>query len=64
MSSEGVALSAHVSIARGEDWLVLLAQAKRMLAAEYGIRHLALQPTWPVPSARDEGKVIPVRPAN
>jgi cobalt-zinc-cadmium efflux system protein len=61
MSSEGVALSAHVSIARGEDWLALLPQAKRMLASEYGIRHLTLQPTWPVPaSARDERRVIPV----
>jgi cobalt-zinc-cadmium efflux system protein len=58
-----VALSAHVGIARGEDWLALLAQARRMLATEYGIRHLTLQPTWPMPaSAHDERKVIPVRP--
>ena len=64
MSSEGVALSAHLSLARGDDWLALLAQAKRMLAAEYGIRHCTLQPTWPVPgAAKDDRKVIPVRPA-
>ena len=28
MSSEGVALSAHLSLARGDDWLALLAQAQ------------------------------------
>jgi cobalt-zinc-cadmium efflux system protein len=61
MSSEDVALSAHLSLARGDDWLVLLAQAKRMLAAEYGIRHATLQPTWPVP-AKEDRRVIPVKP--
>jgi cobalt-zinc-cadmium efflux system protein len=65
MSSEGVALSAHLSIARGEDWLPLLAQARRILAGEYGIRHATLQPTWPVAGApRDDRKVIPVRSAD
>jgi len=63
MSSEGVALSAHLSIARGEDWLPLLAQAKRILATEYGIRHATLQPTWPVPAAARD-KIIPVRAAD
>lgn len=65
MSSEGVAVSAHLSIARGEDWLPILAQAKRILANDYGIRHATLQPTWPVPAAaRDDRKVIPVRSAD
>ena len=63
-SSEGVALSAHLSIARGEDWLPLLAQARRMLGSDYAIRHATLQPTWPVPSARDDRKVIPVHAAD
>ena len=64
-SSDGIALSAHLSLARGDDWLALLAQAKRMLASEYGIRHATLQPTWPVPgAAKDDRKVIPVRPAS
>ena len=63
-SSEGVALSAHVSIARGDEWLPTLAQAKRMLGAEYGIRHATLQPTWPMASAaKDDQRVIPVVPA-
>jgi cobalt-zinc-cadmium efflux system protein len=62
-SSEGVALSAHLSIARGDDWLALLAQARRMLAADFGIKHATLQPTWPVPGAtKVDRKVIPVRP--
>ena len=64
MSSEGVALSAHLSIARGEDWLPLLAQARRMLATDYAIRHATLQPTWPVPPARDDRKIIPVHAAD
>ncbi|MFO1313840.1 MAG: cation diffusion facilitator family transporter [Burkholderiales bacterium] len=65
MSSEGVALSAHLSIARGEDWPALLAQARRMLSSDYGIRHATLQPTWPVDGVRTRARrVIPVRPAD
>ncbi len=65
MGSDEVALSAHLSIARGDDWLPLLAQARRTLAADYGIRHATLQPTWPVPAAlRDDSRVIPVVPAS
>ncbi|MCC7328506.1 MAG: cation transporter [Burkholderiales bacterium] len=64
MTTEGVALSAHLSLARADDWLATLAQAKRMLQADFGIRHATLQPTWPVaPVARDERRVIPVVPA-
>ncbi len=64
MSAEGIALSAHLSIARGDDWLAILAQAKRMLLVDHGIRHATLQPTWPVASAaRDDRRVIPVLPA-
>ncbi len=64
MSSEGVALSAHLSIARGEDWPALLARARRILSSEYGIRHATLQPTWPVDGVRRmHRRVIPVHPA-
>lgn len=63
-SADGVALSAHVSIGRGDEWLATLAQAKRMLIADYGIRHATLQPTWPMGKAgRDDRRVIPVVPA-
>ena len=65
MSSEGVALSAHLAIARGDDWPALLAQARRMLASDYDIRHATLQPTWPVPvAARADRRVIPLRAAD
>ena len=65
MSSEGVALSAHLAIARGDDWPALLGQARRMLANDYGIRHATLQPTWPVPdAARGRRRVIPLRAAD
>ena len=62
MSTEGVALSAHLAIARGDDWPALLARARRMLATDYGIRHTTLQPTWPVQDgARAGSRVIPLR---
>ena len=65
MSTEGVALSAHLAIARGDDWPALLAQARRMLATDYGIRHATLQPTWPVQGgARADRRVIPLRAAD
>jgi cobalt-zinc-cadmium efflux system protein len=61
MSTEEVALSAHLSIARGDDWPALLAQARRMLASDYTIRHATLQPTWPAPGTTGDRRVIPVR---
>jgi len=64
MTAEGVALSAHLSLARGDDWLATLAQARRILAAEYGIRHATLQPTWPIPLDDEQRRrIIPVVPA-
>jgi cobalt-zinc-cadmium efflux system protein len=59
MTSEGVALSAHLSLARGEDWPAVLAQARRMLANDFAIRHATLQPTWPL-APRGERRVIRV----
>jgi cobalt-zinc-cadmium efflux system protein len=63
VSAEGVALSAHIVIARGEDWLTTMAQAQGMLSNQYGIRHMTLQPAWPTlaPSPRRH-RVIPVVP--
>ena len=64
-TAEGVALSAHVGVLRGEDWPATLAHARRVLADDYGIRHATLQPTWPVGPALDNGRrVIPVRAAD
>ncbi len=65
MSAEGVALSAHLSLAGGDDWLGLLGHARRMLSTEYGIRHATLQPTWPMPAAAiNDRRMIPVVPAD
>ena len=64
MTSEGVALSAHLSLARGDDWLATLARARRMLAVDHGIRHATLQPTWPIAVDREQRRtIIPVVPA-
>ena len=60
MGGGRVALSAHVVLARGSDWPATLAAAQRLLAADFGIDHATLQPTWPVADA--PGRVIPVVP--
>jgi len=53
-----VALSAHVDLARGEDWPAVLAEARRLLAARFAIDHVTLQPSWPAPMVAPGG--IPV----
>jgi len=58
MSADRVALSAHLLLADGLAWPATLAAAKRMLALDFGIRHVTLQPTWPLPTP--SGRVIPV----
>jgi cobalt-zinc-cadmium efflux system protein len=60
MGSEDVALSAHVAIAEGGDWPLILAAAQRMLRQRFGIGHVTLQPDWAAvaPAGR---KVIPVK---
>lgn len=62
MTTEGVALSAHLGLASGEAWLATLGAARRMLAGDYGIRHATLQPSWPAPApaGADAHGVIPV----
>ena len=49
MSAARVALSAHVILVEGPTWPRVLASAQRMLAHEFGIDHVTLQPLWPVP---------------
>lgn len=62
MSARRVALSAHVVLADGDAWLRTLASAQQMLARDFGIDHVALQPSWPAsPSDR---RVIPVAPVS
>jgi cobalt-zinc-cadmium efflux system protein len=58
MGAERVALSAHLTLADGGAWPRALAAAQRMLARDFGIDHVTLQPAWPVPPP--SGRVIPV----
>ena len=61
MTAERAALSAHIVLANGHAWPQTLAAAQKMLAQEFAIEHVTLQPDWPaVPTGR---KVIPVAAA-
>ena len=58
MTAERAAVSAHMTLAEGEQWPATLAAAQRVLAQEFAIHHVTLQPSWPVRAP--EGRVIPV----
>jgi cobalt-zinc-cadmium efflux system protein len=60
MNANRNALSAHLVLSDGEHWPATLAAAQRVLAAEFSIDHVTLQPSWP--AAAPQGRVIPVRP--
>ena len=61
MGAERVALSAHVTLADGSTWPRVLATAQRLLARDFGIVHVTLQPSWPAPPPTS--RVIPLAPA-
>jgi len=60
MAPERIALSAHLTLADGNVWLRTLASAQKMLARDFGIDHVTLQPAWPTPPT--SARVIPVAP--
>ncbi len=60
MGAERVALSAHVTLAEGSAWPRVLATAQRLLARDFGIGHVTLQPSWPAPPPN--ARVIPLAP--
>jgi cobalt-zinc-cadmium efflux system protein len=60
LSPERVALSAHLTLADGNTWLRTLSAAQRMLARDFAIDHITLQPAWPSPPS--SSRVIPVSP--
>ena len=64
MSAQHAALSAHVAIDDGTQWLRILADARKMLAARFCIDHVTLQPSWPVQPAFGDRRVIPIAPAD
>jgi cobalt-zinc-cadmium efflux system protein len=57
MSSERVALSAHVVIADPAQWPYLLTALQRLLDQRFGIDHVTLQPSWSPPRGN---RVIPL----
>ena len=60
MTTERAALSAHVLVAEPAQWPQTLAAAQRLLADQFHIDHVTLQPTWhQVPTGK---RVIPVLP--
>ena len=58
MTAERAALSAHIVLADGNGWPLTLAAAQRMLARDFAIEHVTLQPDWP--PVWPGKKVIPV----
>jgi cobalt-zinc-cadmium efflux system protein len=59
MSADAIALSAHVAVQDGRQWLDVLAAAQRLLGERFGIRHVTLQPSWPAPMSFGDRRVIP-----
>jgi cobalt-zinc-cadmium efflux system protein len=47
MTAERAALSAHIVLEDGTAWPQTLAAAQRMLARDFAIEHVTLQPDWP-----------------
>jgi len=64
MSAEHPALSAHVALEDGTQWLRVLAEARTMLAQRFGIDHVTLQPSWPTEPPFADRRVIPIAPVD
>jgi len=60
MSSERVAMSAHLLIREAERWPQTLVSAQKLLRDKFQVDHVTLQPTWHVPLPGK--RVIPVTP--
>jgi cobalt-zinc-cadmium efflux system protein len=62
MSAQHAALSAHVTLDAGDDWLRILDEARAMLATRFAIDHVTLQPSWPAQPPYADRRVIPIVP--
>jgi cobalt-zinc-cadmium efflux system protein len=58
MSSNRVALSAHIAIAEASQWPQILAASQRLLDQRFAIDHVTLQPSWTEPARG--ARVIPL----
>ncbi|MEO9135844.1 MAG: cation diffusion facilitator family transporter [Casimicrobiaceae bacterium] len=64
MSARHSALSAHVTLDTGDEWLRVLDAARHMLATRFHIDHVTLQPSWPLHRIYGDRRVIPIVPAD
>ncbi len=64
MSARHSALSAHVTLDSGDEWLRVLDAARHMLATRFHIDHVTLQPSWPRHRIYGDRRVIPIVPAD
>jgi cobalt-zinc-cadmium efflux system protein len=62
MSAQHAALSAHVTLDAGDDWLRILDEARLMLVTRFAIDHVTLQPSWPAQPPFADRRVIPIVP--
>lgn len=62
MTADRAAMSAHMTLDDGDRWPATLAAAQQLLARDFGIDHVTLQPSWPM-RASEQGRVIPLVPA-
>jgi cobalt-zinc-cadmium efflux system protein len=62
MDADRPAMSAHVMLADGATWPRVLAAAQRLLARDFGIDHVTLQPSWPVEAPTRRRVPVPVVP--
>jgi cobalt-zinc-cadmium efflux system protein len=60
VSAERAALSAHVVLVDGASWPRVLASAQRLLAHDFGIDHVTLQPSWPVAPPAQRRISVPI----
>ncbi|WP_374358346.1 cation diffusion facilitator family transporter [Chitinimonas sp.] len=58
LGSQRIALSAHLVIDDAQHWPRLLASTQSLLAKDFGIDHVTLQPAWSLHAPK--GKVIPL----
>jgi cobalt-zinc-cadmium efflux system protein len=63
MGARRPALSAHVTLDGGGEWMRILDAARHMLASRFHIDHVTLQPSWPLDPGYGDRPVIPIVPA-
>ncbi|TCW29617.1 cation diffusion facilitator family transporter [Gulbenkiania mobilis] len=60
MSSDHVALSAHLQVGTPEAWPRILAACQALLSRRFAIDHVTLQAEWPLARTADAAATVPV----